>query len=612
MAVYITVQLLLLSAIVVSGYLILLAWRNQNASIGISIWFTRLSFALSGWSIAYMLELAETRPYMKIFWSNLKFIAVALTPVAWLVFCAYSTGQEKPFTRRRRWQLTILPIITCVIIFTDSAHHLFRTSQTLAQVDEILHIRVQNGIWFWVHAVYSYLLLTAGVVLLIRHLRRAPSLSRERVFVLLLGLSVPWVANAITVAGLTIIDLTPLGFVVTMCALAWGMLRFHLLNISPIARDALFDQITDAILILDAQGRLIDVNDASRELLHFAEDDTLGKTLNKALPKLTEAEQWINEARRNNLAVHEWAANPDTSAEAIFDVRLSTLRNRNQQWVGYLITFRDITQQKHAENQIKAKNSELQQTNTDLALAREKAEESSRLKSEFLSVMSHELRTPLNAIMGFTELQMMGATGQLSTNQQDFLNRTLSSANELLELINNVIDLTRLEAERLPLEQQVFSTHEWWEGAIQVAQKQTSKRGLQFETEIDPVLPETMVGDAPRLQQVLSILLSNALKFTEQGLIRVWMRHNAEMGWEIGVQDTGVGVPEHLHGAIFEAFRQADSSSRRKYGGMGLGLALAQRLIQQMGGRIELESSEGQGSTFRIILPLIPATEPIG
>jgi signal transduction histidine kinase len=446
-------------------------------------------------------------------------------------------------------------------------------------------------------------LLLAGVVLLVRHLRRAPTLTRGRFFVLMIGLAVPCVANVITLAGVLDVDLTPLGFVVTAVALAFGMLRLHLLNIAPIARDALFDQMTDAILILDKQGQVVDFNVASRRMLQ--PQGGLGLPIQATLPKLTHAADWIDEARHSRFAMHEWLADANT----VYDVRVSTLQDRNDAWVGYLFTLRDITAQKRAEDRIVMQNSELQKTNTDLALARTKAEESSRLKSEFLAVMSHELRTPLNAIMGFTELQMMGATGQLSDSQKDFLNRTLASSHELLELINNVIDLTRLEAERLPIRREPFETRGWWVKAIDIGHKQSAKKGLNFETEIDPNLPTILIGDAERLQQILMILLSNALKFTDEGAISVWMRSRDAQWWELGVQDTGIGVPTALQSAIFEAFRQVDSSSRRKYGGMGLGLALAQRLVQALGGRIEIESRENVGSTFRVILPML--AEPI-
>jgi PAS domain S-box-containing protein len=533
-------------------------------------------------------------------WSNFKYIGVAVTPVVWVIFAAYSTGQQHLIKWRRQRLLFVLPIITCIVVFTNPLHRLFFPADMIVIKNDLTLLEVQFGVWFWVHAAYSYILLAAGVVLLLRHLAATPSLGRGRIIVLLIGAAIPWVANAITLTGVALVDLTPLGFVVTASALAWGMLRFHLLNIAPIARDALFNQMTDAILILDVEGRVIDVNDAARKALHLPPESGVGQELTKAVPQIAEAQSWITQARKSGFMMHEW-----TIADVVYDVRLSMLRDHNRRRVGYMLTLRDITQEKQAETRIRAQNQELQQTNIELDAARTKAEESSRLKTEFLSVMSHELRTPLNAIMGFTELQMMGAAGEPSANQKDFLRRTLSSANDLLELINNVIDLTRLEGERLPLANEPFGTADWWDGAIAIARKQTAKKGLEFLLENDPALPPILIGDAQRLQQALSILIANAVKFTDQGYIKVWSRRRDADWWEIGVEDSGVGVPAYMQSVIFESFRQVDSSSQRKYGGLGLGLALAHRLVSAMGGQIELESAEGKGSTFRLVLPII-------
>jgi signal transduction histidine kinase len=248
---------------------------------------------------------------------------------------------------------------------------------------------------------------------------------------------------------------------------------------------------------------------------------------------------------------------------------------------------------------------ELDETNHALKVATIKAKESARLKGEFLSTMSHELRTPLNAMEGFTSiiLSKMGGADYNDMTER-YLQRIDANNKRLLTLINDFLDLSRIESGRMELVQKPFDVLalvKQWQEQISVL---AEKRGLQLEVQVDPTLPSTLLGDPEALSKIAFNLLSNAVKFTEQGQVRLEV-NAADSQWLIQVSDSGIGIPSHAREYIFEEFRQADQSSKRKYGGTGLGLAIVQKLARLMDGTITLKSEVGKGSTFTLTLPLL-------
>jgi PAS domain S-box-containing protein len=224
-----------------------------------------------------------------------------------------------------------------------------------------------------------------------------------------------------------------------------------------------------------------------------------------------------------------------------------------------------------------------------------------RLKSDFVATMSHELRTPLNVIMGYNELLRDGGFGPVAPEQQEVLRRIAYSAHQLLELINATLDLSRLEAGRVTLDRKLVRLPELMRELADEAHELEAKADVQLEWNIAPNLP-AILSDRVKLKVVLKNLLANALKFTDHGSVSVRAK-SREGGVEITVTDTGIGIAPDALPVIFEPFRQADSSTTRKYAGVGLGLYIARRLLDMLGGAIEVESTPHQGSTFRVWVP---------
>ncbi len=595
--------LILVLAAAVAGGLAFAIWRRRPApAVRPAVFFLVMAVQ---WSLANIAELMVTDFLLKEIITGLSYIGITCTVAGWLWFVLEYTGRERWVTRRNMALLVIEPVLTVLIAVTNQAHHLFWVDSSAVAVGGYVMREATFGPLFWAHAGYSYILMLTGTVLLIRSFLRAPNLYRGQIFTLLVAAFAPWVSNFIYLADLNPlgpIDPTPIAFTITGLALGWSLIRFRLMDIVPVARDAVFLNMSDAVMVLDTQNRIVDANPALVGIFGLETPSALiGQPVINFFqnrPDLVEQYEKV-ELARAEITLGE------AEAARTFDLRISPLRNRSHDLTGRLIVLHEITRRIQAEQQIRAQNEALTRANRELDEARAQAEDANQLKSDFLATMSHELRTPLNSVIGYSDLLLSGMAGEMTAKMEDYMQRIMGNGERLLALINDILDLSKIEAGRLELVYAPCGLASLLEDLQRKMQSLVRGKDVALNTYLDPALPPRIVGDQGRLEQVIVNLMSNAIKFTDEGAVSVTFERLNDTAWTIAVADTGAGIPPHALEYIFDEFRQVDSSMTREHGGTGLGLAIVRKLTGLMGGAVRVESEVGVGSTFIVELPLV-------
>ncbi|MFO1065004.1 MAG: ATP-binding protein [Pirellulales bacterium] len=404
--------------------------------------------------------------------------------------------------------------------------------------------------------------------------------------------------------------------------------RMQLQRIESLAH-ALIQAALDAVLIVDAQGRVLEANPASSSILGYSQEfgsehpplgDIMHGIADVSGAEPSEVNALTVKSLEQNAYVQESAHQEQVQGQITRLLKQATgtrievrLRRRDDTWFdaeisahplavenssGWAIFIRDITRRKRSV--------------AELQSAKDAAEKANLAKSEFVANVSHELRTPLTGIVGLHELLERSA---LDDQQREYVTLAQKSSGNLLALIDALLDFSKIEAQKLEFEQSEFDLPECVESAADSLAARAQLRGLELVVDIDPKVPRRVIGDSHRVRQILLNLIGNAIKFTHRGDIMVRVHQEIDPREEataepsmirFDVIDAGIGIAEEHLEAIFEPFRQADNSSTRKYGGTGLGLAICSELVKLMGGRISVASRPDEGSTFTFVLPLSP------
>lgn len=367
----------------------------------------------------------------------------------------------------------------------------------------------------------------------------------------------------------------------------------------------LFEVAPDAILEVDRDGAIGLVNEEAERLFGYSRTELIGKRVEELLPEryrelhLTHRGHYYNHPVRRPMgsALDLWARKAD-GTEFPVDIKLSPIQTENG--LRIMCVLRDITERRRTEEQIRTLNSSLERRNREV-------ERANQLKSEFLASMSHELRTPLNAIIGFSDLLKEQSTGEANEKQQRYLNHISRGARHLLTLINDILDLSKIEAGRLDLRLEEIRLPDDIEEVFTAIRPLAAAKELRLRNEISSRLE--IRADKTRFKQILYNLLSNAVKFTPSGGNIIVEAHAEGSLLRLIVSDTGIGISPNEIDTIFGAFHQAAETTKGVREGTGLGLAITKRLVELHRGRIWVESEVGKSSRFFVEMPLNPARE---
>ncbi len=584
----IIIPLLLTAVLMITASISL--WLREHVPGSRAMSLLLITIAL--WVIGYVYEIALPNFEHKIFWARFQYLGVSIVPTAWLVFALRYTGLLRSVSRRLALALSIEPLFTLWAAFSSKATPLIWERSAVVSYDGLRLLQNDYGPVFWFHVVYSYALIAIGTYVLLRHLFGAHFLYLRQGIALLVGSLVPWIGNIIYLTRVLPIplDITPFTFLVSGLAFYWGLIRGQLLDLVPLARDVVWDHTDVGVVVLDPHNRVADINHGGKALLGIRNDRVEGRFIGELWPLWEKVKHRVLEHQDVTLQV---------DGGRYLRVRSSEIKDGDT-FRGLVLLVEDVTERKRAE--------------LALQRAREAAEEIARMKSSFLASMSHEIRTPLHAIVGMSHLL---ADTPLSPEQEEYVHIIMTSSETLLDIINNILDYSKLEAGKMELALFPLDLRTCIEEALDLVAPRAAEKGIELAYEMAEDVPHTIIGDNTRLRQVLLNLLSNAVKFTDRGEVVVSVNarrldapsngdrsnEGEEKRYELhfAVRDTGMGIPPDQLEIIFQPFHQVNHG-RGHASGTGLGLAITRRLVELMGGRIWVESEVGKGSTFHFTM----------
>ncbi len=543
--------------------LALVGW--QRAVMG-SRQFALWALSAAVWSFFRALEALAQTPTAKVWWAKVEYLGAESLPVLFLLFALAYTRPHKPLSRRAMLALWVVPIVALVIIFTNELHGWFWSSIELTQGPTGEIYVFKHGFAFWLTLAYNYALILAGSLLFVQAAIRSMKVYRRQSVALLVGVAVPWVANAVYIAGLSPLpglDLTPLSFMIAGMILGWDLLRFRFLDLAPVARDLLIEELGDGVLVLDMEGRVIDLNPAACDLIGI-ERDVVGQASAIALPAWLEQVACRQEQDRAQVEI------PLTGQPRRYmEVHIIALRDHSGELTGNLVLLRDITASKRLD----------------------------KLREDMIRTIVHDLRNPLGNILMILEMVRTRQDAEVP----ELLDLAERSVEHMLELVNSILDINRLERGQLPLHRISLDVASLIEEALSRENPLARKKSIQFSSEIAPDLPPAD-GDLMLIRRVLQNLIGNAVTFTPSGgKVHMSAGVDAEQRMLlISVADTGLGIPAEVEPYLFQTF----AAGQGRGSGSGVGLAFCRLAVEAHGGRIWAENVPQQGATFYFTIPM--------
>jgi PAS domain S-box-containing protein len=590
-------------------------WRHRRASAGASL---AVVLAAAGWwSLAYALELAATSLSTKLLWGDAKWLGICLLPPAWFAFIMRYTGRDRWVNRPVMAALAVPPAAVIVLLANPATHDLVRYYPPSAATDPADAI-AQVGPLFWPFLVYADLVVWGCTALFVWTLLRRSRLYWRQSLLLIVTLLLPILANLLhnlNVRPFGRVELTPFLLVVTGAVLVWGVFRFRLLDLAPIARSQIFQLMQDAVVVLDPYGRVVDANVAAERLLGQPVGHAVGQPLAQLVPG------WATAISGG----HGPSTSSDPSAEEAiiagrtYELTVSALPDRQGQPTGELLIARDVSERRQAERDLRDSLAreqaagerlsaalEREQAATEqlaAALQREQAatqhlRELDQMKDAFLQAVSHDLRTPLTSVLGIAATLDRGHRLLPANEVGDLLGRLAGNARKLGRLLTNLLDLERLTQGTLAPDRRPVDLAEVVSRIVTDAGPELLG-GRPLNVETAPVL---VAVDPPKVERIVENLLANAARHTPAGT-PVWVRvQAADGGALVVVEDAGPGVPAEVRQAVFQPFRQGPTITAYAPGS-GIGLALVAHFAGMHGGRAWVQERPGGGASFQVFLP---------
>lgn len=544
------------------------------------VWFSIMMLVSAVWAIAYAFELSSATIEQMLFLINFEYLGVAFLPAIWIMFVLHFIQKRKWLTPVNITLIFMIPVITMLMVITNSYHNLHYLSTSLNTSGPFPLLMLETGPWYTVHTVFFYALMALGMFLLARHFRQFDKFYRKQTIIILAGAFIPWITNLIYLLGLrphSHIDLTPYAFIITALVIAFGLSRYRLFDIVPFAREKLIENLNEGMLVLDEHGRIIDLNSTMQKFLSSYSTVLMGNKLPEVLSTHTVIQHLL--LREGNHRAEIQLSNGNE-----YEVSATRLQDKQKRFAGTLLIFWDITNRKKTTALLQAQANELRELN--------------ELKNQMFSIIAHDLKSPMAGLNSLLKLAESGAFSEQEL--KDILPLLSRNVDNTSILLNNLLNWARSQLAGEHIDPELFILSDIVKRNIILLEKRALEKGIRISNQCDPGM--RLFADRDMIDLVLRNLISNAIKFCDSN-DSITIRADAQDGYTtVQVRDTGMGMDEHTQAKLFQltAFSRPGTKNEK---GTGLGLKLCKDFIEKNNGTLRVESKPGSGSTFFFRLP---------
>ena len=563
--------ILLVSGLITLLISLLIYWRLDSSLKTIS--YTLLAIAV--WAAGDGLVLFSTSLEEMLFWTRFEYIGIALLPAFWIISIINLIGKNRWLIPSTILLIFLIPIITLVLVWTNETHHLYYANYYVDNSGPFSIMAVEPGPWYRVHIINFYSMLALGVLLLVSTFKKADIVYKKQKNLILCGILIPWICNLIYLTGYSPyknLDITPFTLLLTSFIIGFGLLRFKLFDILPIARDRIIEQMQEGVLVLDKFYRVIDINPEMKKILSM-EGSIIGTYFNALFPTNPEIHKLIEASQNQTLEI---ILNVE-EAERIYTVSITSLSDNDKIYSGKILLFRDISEL-HANEAIHQLMSK---------------------KDEFISIASHELKTPMTSMKGY--LQIIDRISQKEKNPayKNYITKANKQVDKVVNLIDDLLDVSKIEAGKMQYNFVPFNINDVLDDCITFSQLTSLSHKIIINGETNCMV----IGDRNRIEQVICNLLSNAVKYAPNTTeILIDIKRDAK-NLIFSIIDYGFGIAKDKQENLFKKFSRLDNTSHQ-ISGLGIGLFLSHEIISRHGGDMFVKSEVGKGSTFSFTLPL--------
>lgn len=574
--------LIMAASALIAGGISFYAWRRRKIRGG--GYFSLLMLMVAEWAVANGGELASLTLEGKIWWSKISYLGIATVGPLWLLFALdYSHEQAWLKSKRTVW-LWVVPGFTLVLVFTNELHGWIWPDFTPTSNRPGDMLIYGHGWAFWLNAVYVYLMLLSGSILLIRATIHSPRLYRQQVMIMVVAVLIPWISNMIYISGSSPVpglELTPIALTLSGLLIAWAIFRLQMLELVPVARDLLIESMDDGVLVLDELNRIVDANPTVYRLVERSPEKTIGRPVEEVFDNWSDLVARYRDTPRARAEIQ-------VGQTRWLDLLITPIYDRDT-LTGRLVVLRDISERKQAEIRLEDYMRELEARNAEL--------------DAFAHTVAHDLKTPLAVLISSSELLQKGKN-DLGENQFENILGALSRAS--LKMSNIIDELLLLASVRktdsVPV--QIIDMGKIVANALEALKPMISERQALI---IQPETWPQINSYGPWLEQVWINYLSNAIKYGgEPPVVELGYNELPKSGEDdtlfcFWVKDNGPGLTAEQQRLLFIEFSRL---SQLRIKGHGLGLSIARRIIEKLKGQVGVESQVGQGSKFYFTLPV--------